>query len=219
LSSLSILGGGRDGGEEGGMEGDLSELDEGGELAGEEDGSGDEEDEEEEEDSTDDSAVLSPGALTERDERMLAKDSRRLELDLRKHRELLVDSQKMNQALKRCMAWTEEMIKDAKKALEYRVRVDEVKLGGRVLDREFVGEEEESGEGEEHYRLVSTWSPTSLPRLEVGGDGILGFEVVGNGSWQNEELGHGVESLESRLADTAADLPVCVADAEVTDRR
>lgn len=220
LSSLSILGVGPDGGEEGG-EGDLNELEESEELAGEEDGFGaeEDEDEEEDEDSTDDSAVLSPAALTERDERMLAKDSRRLQLDLRRHRELLVDSQKMNQALKRCMAWTEEMIKDGKKALEYRVRVDEVKLGGRVLDREFVGEEEEGGEGEEQYRLVSAWSPTSLPRLETDGDGILGFEVVRNGSWQNEELGHGVESPENDLADTTADIPICVADSEATDHR
>ena len=212
LSSRSILGVGPDGGEEGGGgEGDLSELDEGGELAGEGDGSGGEEDEEDEEeeeeeddDSTDESAILSPGALAERDERMLAKDSRRLQLDLRRHRELLVDSQKMNQALKRCMAWTEEMIKDGKKALEYRVRVDEVQLGGRVLEPECVGGGEEDEEDEEQYRLVSAWSPTSFPRLEAGDDGTLGFGVVRNGSWQNEELGHGVEGPENGLADMAA---------------
>ena len=218
LSSLSILDVGPDGGGEG--EGDLSEFDEGGELVGDHDGSGgeeedeEEEEEEEEEDSTDDSAILSPDALTERDGRMLAKDSKRLQLDLRRHRELLVDSQKMNQALKRCMAWTEEMIKEGKKALEYRVRVDEVKLGGRVLERETVGEEEENGEGEEQYRLVSTWSPTSLPNLEATKDGILGLGMVKSGSWQNEELGHGVERPENDLAGTIADMPVCGTDLE-----
>jgi hypothetical protein len=219
LSSFSILSVGPDGSEEG-EEGDLSELDEEAGLADGGDGSGedDDDDDEEGEDSTDDSAVMSPGTLAERDERMLAKDSRRLQLDLRRHRELLVDSQKMNQALKRCMAWTEEMIKEGKKALEYRVRVDEVRLGGRVLDREYAGEEEDGREGEEQYRLVSTWCPTSLPPLEAS-DGIFGLEVVRNGSWQNEELGYGVENPEDDPTDTAADLILCGADAHAANRR
>lgn len=61
------------------------------------------------------------------------RDEKRLELDLTKHRELLVDSQKINQSLKRCLDWTEVLIKEGKKALDYHVRVSEVELGGRVL--------------------------------------------------------------------------------------
>lgn len=163
---------------------------------------------EDEEDSTDDSA-LSSSALAERDERKLAKDSKRLQLDLSRHRELLIDSQKMNLALKRCMAWTEEMIKDGKKALEYRVRVDEVRLGGRVLEREIVGGEEADEESEEQHRLVSAWSPTSMPHLEASRDGILGLGIVRSGSWQSEIL----TSPEEVLGSTA-DLPVCGAEVE-----
>lgn len=70
------------------------------------------------------------------DNRMLSRrkrDEKRLELDLTKHRELLVDSQKINQSLKRCLDWTENLIKEGQKALDYHVRVSEVELGGRVL--------------------------------------------------------------------------------------
>jgi hypothetical protein len=53
----------------------------------------------------------------------LERDEKRLRLDLSRHRQVLVDSQRMNQALKRCMAWTEEMIGEARRALEYKVWV------------------------------------------------------------------------------------------------
>ncbi|KAM4058752.1 hypothetical protein HRG_006302 [Hirsutella rhossiliensis] len=61
------------------------------------------------------------------------RDERRLQLDLTKHQELLVDSQKMNQSLKRCLDWTEVLIKEGQKALAYQVRVSDVEFGGRVL--------------------------------------------------------------------------------------
>jgi hypothetical protein len=68
-----------------------------------------------------DSSNMSPAALTERGTARLERDEKRLKLDLDRHRQLLVDSQKMNQSLKRCMAWTEEMIAEGKKALAYKV--------------------------------------------------------------------------------------------------
>ncbi|KAH9903789.1 hypothetical protein F4778DRAFT_781170 [Xylariomycetidae sp. FL2044] len=80
------------------------------------------------------SESLSPSLMAERDARHRKKDEKRLQLDLSKHQQLLVDSQKINQSIKRCMDWTEELIKEGKKALEYQVRVSDVKLGGRVLD-------------------------------------------------------------------------------------
>lgn len=108
---------------------DLSEVDE------------DEDDTEEEDlDSLDDSDLsdadtasadpLSPSArMTARRKR----DEKRLQIDLSKHQELLIDSQKMNQSLKRCLNWTEVLIKEGHRALAYRVRVSDVELGGHVL--------------------------------------------------------------------------------------
>lgn len=74
--------------------------------------------------------ILLPGAKIEARRR---RDEKRLQLDLTKHQELLIDSQKMNQSLKRCLDYTEVLIKEGHKALEYRVRVSDIKLGGRIL--------------------------------------------------------------------------------------
>jgi len=71
-------------------------------------------------------------------------------LDLTRQRTLLIDSQKLNQSLKRCLGRTEEMIADAKKALDFQVRIDELEtLGGRVLtpDDDGVGEWGQQGKG------------------------------------------------------------------------
>lgn len=107
-------------------------------------------------DSSLDESILSPSAQAERDEAHRVRDEKRLQLDLSKHRELLVDSQKMNQSLKRCLGWTEQLIKDGQKALEYQVRVSDVKLGGRVLVTE---DDHESLQTEESRGLLSPWSP------------------------------------------------------------
>jgi hypothetical protein len=157
----------------------------------------------------------------ESDSKKLAKDSKRLQIDLAKHRDLLVDSQKMNQSLKRCMAWTEDLIREGRRALEYKVNVSDVKLGGRVLDREVRAEEEEQYEAD--HSLLSTWtaSPTPLPMLESG-DGILGIDMAfGRKSWQSEEADSGIELESARgsrlitdeglqdLQDLVSDLTVC----------
>ncbi len=93
--------------------------------------------EEEEEDSldpeADDDRSLSPTALAVSDAKQQKRDEKRLQLDLTKHQQMLADSQMMNQSLKRCMSWTEELIKEGKKALEYQVLASEIELGGRVL--------------------------------------------------------------------------------------
>jgi hypothetical protein len=99
---------------------------------------------------------LSPSAQLERDESHRFGDEKRLQLDLSKHRDLLMDSQKMNQSLKRCMNWTEQLIKDGQKALEYQVRPSDVKLGGRVL---VVEDDHEAEEAEKSKGLLSPWSP------------------------------------------------------------
>jgi len=95
---------------------------------------------------SDDSDDLSPPAKAIRDTQRRRRDEKRLQLDLTKHQQLLIDSQKMNQSLKRCLGWTEELIKEGKRALEYRVRVSEIELGGRVLAPEEVEGLEEDEE-------------------------------------------------------------------------
>lgn len=84
------------------------------------------------EDSIDDRS-LDPEALAASDLRHRKRDEKRLQLDLSKHQQLLIDSQKLNESLKRCLGWTEGLISEGKKALEYSVRVSDVELGGRVL--------------------------------------------------------------------------------------
>jgi hypothetical protein len=88
-----------------------------------------------------DEGTLSPNSLAQHDARHRATDEKRFMLDLAKHQELLIDSQKMNQSLKRCLGWTEELIKEARKALEYQVRVSDVEIGGRVLAPDELDEE------------------------------------------------------------------------------
>lgn len=99
------------------------------------------------EDSVADEGVLSPDSLAEHDAKHRAQDEKRFMVDLARHQELLVDSQKMNQSLKRCLGWTEELIKEGQKALEYNVHVQDIELGGRVLSPEELGEIGEAGRG------------------------------------------------------------------------
>lgn len=116
----------------------------------EDDGDEDEDDQDEEDDEDEDSAdegVMSPGSLAQHDARHRARDEKRVFIDLAKHHGLLVDSQKMNQSLRRCLAWTEELIKEGQKALEYNVHVNDVELGGRVLAPEELQDIGESARG------------------------------------------------------------------------
>lgn len=95
-----------------------------------------------------DDGSLSPNAMAESDLRHRKRDEKRLQLDLSKHQQLLIDSQKMNQSLKRCLGWTEELINEGRKALEYHVRVSDVELGGRVLAPDEVEGDDAEGLGE-----------------------------------------------------------------------
>jgi hypothetical protein len=51
----------------------------------------------------------------------------------------------MNQSIKRCLGWTENLISEAKKALEYKVHVSEIEIGGRVLRPDEVGVDMQGG--------------------------------------------------------------------------
>jgi hypothetical protein len=136
---------------------------------------------------------LSPGSAAARAGResdRLAKDEKRLRLDLEKHKDLLVQSQMMNQSLKRCMYATEDMIREGKKALEYNVRVSDVRLGGRILtghedeDREQEIEVEDEtlrGDGDEAAEdILKMWQGVGGRQAvegSEGGDRDSGIEV------------------------------------------
>ncbi|KAK6603910.1 hypothetical protein H4I95_05813 [Botrytis cinerea] len=112
----------------------LSDISQGNsDLDEEEDEEEDDEDPSSEEDLID-AGTLSPGAVAEHDLKHRKKDEKRLRLDLSKHQQLLIDSQNMNQSLKKCLGWTEELINEGKRALEYKVKTSDIEpLAPRVL--------------------------------------------------------------------------------------
>ncbi|EXJ64968.1 hypothetical protein A1O7_01307 [Cladophialophora yegresii CBS 114405] len=79
--------------------------------------------------SNDSGSLTSPSARS----RQRARDEKRLMQDLSRHQQLLVDSQRLSQSIKRCLTCTDDLIREGNKALEYRVGIGDVKLGGRVL--------------------------------------------------------------------------------------
>ncbi|EMC94510.1 hypothetical protein BAUCODRAFT_111447 [Baudoinia panamericana UAMH 10762] len=129
-----------------------------------------------ESESTASGAPLSPTASANRESDRLVKDERRLRVDLEKHKELLVQSQMMNQSLKRCTYATEQMIRDGNRALVYRVKVSDVKLGGRILsDRnedeldEVDFEEDTHSEGGDRDSGIEVEKPAGMPSAEDEG--------------------------------------------------
>jgi hypothetical protein len=121
------------------------------------------------EDSIADESIMSPGSLAEHDAKHRVHDEKRVMLDLARHQEVLQDSQRMNQSLKRCLGWTEELIKEGQRALEYNVHVQDIELGGRVLSPEELGEIAESGHGllspSTEYNVV--FSPVTSSSADV----------------------------------------------------
>ncbi|KAL8949164.1 MAG: hypothetical protein Q9222_004714 [Ikaeria aurantiellina] len=76
------------------------------------------------------------------------RHSRSFKLDLSSQRALLLDSQKLNQSLKRCLGRTDELIADGKKALDYQVDTGSVaNLGPRVLSPDQYEEDSQMGRG------------------------------------------------------------------------
>jgi len=112
---------------------------------------------------------LSPDARESKENARLAKDEQRLRVDIEKHKELLVQSQMMNQSLKRCMYATEEMINDGKKALQYHVRVSDIKLGGRILSNN--DDHDFDHEDDEHH-------DNSVPDIEVEDETLQGADMA-----------------------------------------
>ncbi|KAI4746351.1 hypothetical protein E4T50_03352 [Aureobasidium sp. EXF-12298] len=137
------------------------------------------------EESMDSSAVpLSPGAQADRAAAQRAEDESRLRLDLSRHRELLMDTQRMNQSLQRCLYWTEGLIKDGRKALDYQVASSEVKLGGRILSGDDVDEASSQVDDAESTHSMDE-QPGALPdfgepdRRSVGSEMDSGIDLMG----------------------------------------
>ncbi|PSR88767.1 hypothetical protein BD289DRAFT_452566 [Coniella lustricola] len=124
----------------------------------------DEEDEDAESDLSDSdstgSAPRSPSTMATRDARHRKRDEKRLQIDLSKHQQLLVDSQKMNQSLKRCLGWTEELIREGQRALAYQVRISEVDGQNPPED----------GEKPYIYDGAALWEHEEQPSDEVSSD-------------------------------------------------
>ncbi|KAL1643104.1 hypothetical protein SLS58_005073 [Diplodia intermedia] len=120
-----------------------------------------------------DESSMSADALAERDAKYRFQDQKRLQLDLSKHKDILIDSQKMNQSLKRCLTVTEDLIKQGKKALEYKIRVSDVKLGGRILSPEDQGQSDsEDDEAPHGGSLLSPWTrPDATAAVRASLDG------------------------------------------------
>ena len=95
------------------------------------------------------SSALSPSS---RAARKRARDEKRLMLDLSQHQQLLLESQQLSQSIRRCVGWTEEMIAEGKRALDYRVAVGDVKLGGRILHHDDEGDTEHAGHRTTDFR-------------------------------------------------------------------
>jgi hypothetical protein len=109
------------------------------------------------------------------------RDEIRLQLDLTKHQELLIDSQKINQSIKRCLDWTEVLIKEGQKALTYHVRVSDVELGGHVLAPPDEEEEEEGASSQEGDVSLPNPSSTLEPLPKAAQDRDSGIELPVDG--------------------------------------
>ena len=144
--------------------------------------------------SNDSSSVHSPTSRA----RQRARDERRLMLDLSKHQQMLLDSQKLTQSIRRCLTCTEELIKDGNKALEYRVGIGDIQLGGRVLDREEIdhNQSDDTAEGMEQRRGLL--SPTvTLSQLEEAT--LLLTSGVGSRSEQPDSVNGRLDAINTEL--------------------
>ncbi|GAB7338042.1 hypothetical protein MBLNU457_4411t1 [Dothideomycetes sp. NU457] len=118
-----------------------------------------------------------------------AKDEERIRRDLRKHRELILDTARMNRSLQRCLTWTEDLIKDGKKALDHAVRSEEVRLGGRILseDDESVTRPSTAAATEAGTETETEVESVVADDEEARAEDMSGVEAfLGLGPWRNE---------------------------------
>lgn len=141
--------------------------------------------------------------------RLRVSDSKRLHLEFSRHRALLIDSQKLNESLKRCLGRTEELIVDGKKALAYRVDILEVeKRGGRVLLPDELEERGIVGQGQ---GLLSPgiWEPREMEWDEKGdAEDEIEQEKIG------DEITYDAKEVSQLEANSANSHPTAEPDAE-----
>ena len=125
-----------------------------------------------------------PSSPTSRAARARFQDPRRPELDLAAHRVLLLDGQKLNQSIKRCLAQTESLIASGKTALEYQARAPTPEnLGARVLTPD---DHEESTFGQGQGLLSpSPWTGGNPFERSLGSIGSLdgGLQTPDYSKW------------------------------------
>jgi len=103
----------------------------------------------------------------------LPRNDKRTNLDLSKHKELLIDSQKMNLSLQRCLGMTEQLLKDASEALDYKPKVTS-KVVSPVEKDLHVGQALSSSTGDDYFMKNWDWANTSnrhkiMPRRSSDG--------------------------------------------------
>ncbi|KAI4190811.1 MAG: hypothetical protein LQ346_004852 [Caloplaca aetnensis] len=136
---------------------------------------------------------------------------RSFKIDFSVQRSLLLDSQRLNQALKRCLSCTDELIAAGRKALEYKVNTGEgTNLGPKVLTPDDRVEEPELGRG-----LLSPgiYEKTENPWERTKSEGGLGGAAETDGleglmldtSAHNETDKTGVEENELDALDPEVD--------------
>lgn len=142
--------------------------------------------------------------------RLRVSDSKRLHLEFSRHRTLLIESQKLNESLKRCLDWTEDLIADGKKALAFRVDVHGVeKRGGRVLLPDELEERGIAGRGQ---GLLS-------PGIREPGE--MEWDKQGDSGDEDEdgkmgdEITHDTKKVSKPEANTAKSRPTAEPDIEL----
>ncbi|KAI9733065.1 MAG: hypothetical protein M1834_003611 [Cirrosporium novae-zelandiae] len=113
--------------------------------------------------------------------------------DLEKHQQLLVDSQKINQSIKRCMTMADLLIAEGKKALEYQVKASDVEVGGRVLgpeECEALNIEVEEGRGLLETGLEIEREIEKEAERDVERVSQAEWATDGMGEWNWKESGH-----------------------------
>ena len=125
-----------------------------------------------------------PSSPTSRAGRTRFQDPKRPELDIAAHRTLLLDGQKLNQSIKRCLAQTEALITSGKTALEYQARAPTPEnLGARVLTPDDI-EDSILGQGQ-GLLSPSPWTGANPFEQRIGSIGSLdgGLETPDYSKW------------------------------------
>ncbi len=155
-------------------------------------------------------AASRPSSPTERAARTRFQDPTCVKIDLSAHRALLLESQKLNLAIKRCLGHTESLILSGRRALEYRAIAPEPEnLGPRVLTPD-----ESQGDGFSGAQgLLSPSLDQTAPNpweRSLGSAGSLdsGLETPDYSKWGHSTAGQtpfmeSAEAMEPDLSDGA----------------